>query len=273
VGLYRDRGVVLRTVKLGEADRIVTILTLHRGKVRAVAKGLRKTGSRFGGRLEPTSHVALQCYEGRELDVVTQVETIDVHRRLREDYASLTTALAMVEATDQVAQEHERNPLLYQMVVRALLTLDESPSPVMAAAFFWKLLSLEGFHPVLEACAGCDEPLGAVREHVIIDLEAGGVLCRTCAGPLGRRASLGPAALGLVRRILGGDLRGALAVPEGPAVREAEQMALDALEHHVERRLRSAPLLAARHRVASEPPRPPAGPVPWERCVEPSPRS
>jgi DNA repair protein RecO (recombination protein O) len=114
VGLYRDQGVVLRTVKLGEADRILNILMLRRGKVRAVAKGLRKTGSRFGARLEPTTHVALQCYEGRELDVVTQVETIDAHRHVREHYPSLTVALAMVEATDQVAQEREPNPLLYQ---------------------------------------------------------------------------------------------------------------------------------------------------------------
>jgi len=264
---------VLRTVKLGEADKIVTILTLHRGKVRAVAKGLRKTGSRFGGRLEPTSHVSLQCYEGRELDVVTQVETVDAFRRLREDYASLTTALAMVEATDQVAQEHERNPLLYQMLVRALLTLDDDPSPVLAAAFLWKLLSLEGFHPVLEVCAGCEEPVGETREPVVVDLDAGGVLCRSCAGPLGRRHAIGPAALSLVQRILGGDLKRALAVPEGPAVREAERMALDALEHHVERRLRSAPLLATRHRVRVEAPLPPPGPVPWPRCAGPSSRS
>ena len=80
-GLYRDQGVVLRTIKLGEADRIVTFLTQGHGKVRAVAKGVRKSGSRFGARLEPTSHVAIQCYRGRELDVVTQVETIDANRR------------------------------------------------------------------------------------------------------------------------------------------------------------------------------------------------
>jgi DNA repair protein RecO (recombination protein O) len=255
VGLYRDQGVVLRAVKLGEADRILNILMQRRGKVRAVAKGLRKTGSRFGARLEPTAHVALQCYEGRELDVVTQVETIHAHRRVREHYPSLTMALAMVEATDQVAQEHESNPLLYQMLVRALHTLDENPSPVMAAAFLWKLLSIEGFHPVLDGCAGCGEPVGGAggvdeptHASVVIDLDAGGVLCRSCAGPLGRRHGLGPEALGLVQRILGGDLRGALAVPEGPAVRDAERMALDALEHHVERRLRSAPMLAALHR-------------------------
>jgi DNA repair protein RecO (recombination protein O) len=91
---------------------------------------------------------------------------------------------------------------------------------------------------------------GPTAGTVVVDLDAGGILCRSCAGPLGRRHGLGPAALALVQRILGGDLRGALAVPEGPAVREAERMALDALEHHVERRLRSAPMLAALHRPA-----------------------
>ncbi|HMG27836.1 MAG TPA: DNA repair protein RecO, partial [Acidimicrobiia bacterium] len=80
MALYRDQGVVLRTIKLGEADRIVTILTRGQGKVRAVAKGIRKPTSRFGARLEPMSHVAVQCYRGRELDVVTQVETIDPWR-------------------------------------------------------------------------------------------------------------------------------------------------------------------------------------------------
>ena len=81
MSLYRDQGVVLRTIKLGETDRIVTILTQGHGKIRAVAKGIRKTGSRFGARLEPTSHVALQCYRGRsDLDIVTQVETIDSNR-------------------------------------------------------------------------------------------------------------------------------------------------------------------------------------------------
>src|SRR6201989_3108334 len=96
VNLYRDQGVVLRTIKLGETDRIVTILTQGHGKVRAVAKGVRKTTSRFGARLEPTSHVALQCYRGRELDVVTQVETLEAHRALREEYALFTHAIPML---------------------------------------------------------------------------------------------------------------------------------------------------------------------------------
>ena len=104
--LYRDQGVVLRTIKLGETDRIVTILSQGHGKIRAVAKGVRKPGSRFGARLEPMTHLAFQCYRGRsELDIVNQVETIDANRALREHYGCLTHAVSMLEATDQVAQE------------------------------------------------------------------------------------------------------------------------------------------------------------------------
>jgi DNA repair protein RecO (recombination protein O) len=178
VALYRDRGVVLRTIKLGEADRIVTILTPGQGKVRAVAKGIRKPTSRFGARLEPTSHVALQCYRGRELDVVTQVETIDAFRPLREHYGSLTHAISMLEAVDQVAQEREPNPALYRMLVGALRTLAAAPSPMVAPAFFWKLLSLEGFHPVLDTCTRCGDDAGP---FVAFDFGEGGVLCGECA--------------------------------------------------------------------------------------------
>src|SRR5690606_37782486 len=129
------------TIKLGEADRIVTFMTKGHGRVRAVAKGIRRTGSRFGARLEPTSHVALQLYRGRELDIVTQVETIDANRVLREHYGCLTHAISMLEAVDQVAPEREPNPALYRMLTNALRTLAAEPSPIVSAAFFWKLLS------------------------------------------------------------------------------------------------------------------------------------
>src|SRR5262245_12626771 len=157
-GLYRDQGVVLRTIKLGEADRIVTIFTQGHGKVRAVAKGIRKTTSKFGARLEPTSHVAVQCYRGRELDVVTQAETIDANRALREGYVLFTHAIPMLEAVDQVAQEREPNAGLYRMLVGALNTLAQRRHPLVTPAFFWKLLSLEGFHPMIDRCARCGEP-------------------------------------------------------------------------------------------------------------------
>src|SRR3954469_22125249 len=172
-GLYRDSGVVLRTIKLGEADRIVTVFTQGHGKVRAVAKGVRKTTSKFGARLEPTSHIAVQCYRGRELDVVTQVETIESNRALREGYGLLTHAVPMLEAVDQVAQEREPNPALYRMLTGALRTLAASASPAVTPAFFWKLLSLEGFHPLLDMCVRCSE---ADADLVAFAVEDGGMV-------------------------------------------------------------------------------------------------
>jgi DNA repair protein RecO (recombination protein O) len=239
-GLYRDEGVVLRTIKLGEADRIVTMLSLGHGKVRAVAKGIRKTTSKFGARLEPTSRVAFQCYRGRELDVVTQVETMEANRHLREEYALLTHAVSMLEATDQVAQEREPNAALYRMLTGALRTLGELRSPLVTPAFFWKLLSLEGVHPMLDGCARCGLDGDAV-DLTAFDLDEGGTLCRPCARGAGRAVT--PDALDLLRRMLGGGLNGVLAEAANPATHEVEFLGIRALEHHVERRLRSSALL------------------------------
>ncbi|HEV7523876.1 MAG TPA: DNA repair protein RecO [Acidimicrobiia bacterium] len=256
-GLYRDEGVVLRTIKLGEADRIVTVLTLGNGKVRAVAKGVRKTSSRFGARLEPMSRVALQCYRGRELDVVTQAETLEANRVLREEYGLLTHAIPMLEAVDQVAQEHEPNPALYRMLTGALRALADLRNPVVTSAFFWKLLSLEGIHPMLDNCARCGRASGAHTatddtatddtaddtdaELIAFDLDEGGTLCRSCSRGGGRPLSY--PALDLLRRMLGGGLNGVFAQTPGPETHEVEQLGIRAVEHHVERRLRSTALL------------------------------
>ena len=237
MSLYRERGVVLRTIKLGEADRIITIATEGRGKVRAVAKGVRKTKSRFGARLEPLTHLSLQLYETRgDLDIVTQVETIDSFRVVREDLDRLTQASALLEAVDHLAQEGEENPRLLQMLLGALRTLEAGPAPLVVPAFFWKLLAQEGFTPLLDECASC----GSTDDVVAFDLEVGGVLCRACAHGAPR---LSPAALALLRRMLGGDLVSVLAEPATSAGFEVEHLATRALEAHVERRMRSMHLL------------------------------
>jgi DNA repair protein RecO (recombination protein O) len=235
-GLYRDTGIVLRTYKLGEADRIVVLLTNHHGKVRAVAKGVRKTKSRFGARLEPLSHVSLLLYRGRDLDVVSQAESIDHFRALRDDLDRLTRAVALLEVVDQLAQEREENPRLYSMLLGALRSLAAQDAPLLVPAFFWKLLAAEGYHPVLDVCVSCgsDGPL------VAFDVHEGGTLCRTCR----RGSAITPAALALLRRILGGELVSALAEPASPATHEVEVLATRAVEHHLERRLRAVNLLA-----------------------------
>ncbi len=121
---YRDEAIAIRSIRLGEADRIVTFITPENGKVRAVAKGVRKTKSRFGGRLEPLNHVSLLLYEGRELDIVSQVETLNSPAPLLTDLDRLTQGLALLEAVDQLALEREPAPELYRMLVGALRTLE-----------------------------------------------------------------------------------------------------------------------------------------------------
>jgi len=232
--LYRDHGIVLRTYKLGEADRIVNLITKGHGKVRAVAKGVRKTKSRFGGRLEPTRHVSLLFYEGRELDLISQAETVDHFRAIREDLDRLTRATAMLEAVDQVAQEREVNPRLYQMLLGALRTLSANDAVLVVPAFFWKLLALEGLQPMLDACATC----GAEDDLVAFDLDEGGALCRACR----RGIAVSADAMALMQQILGGQLGTALNQPASAATHEVEHLATRALEHHLERRLKSVTL-------------------------------
>ncbi len=232
MSLYRDEAVVVRTMRLGEADRIVTLVTPEHGRVRAVAKGVRRTKSRIGARLEPLSHVALLAWHGRELDVVTQVEAVDTFRSIREDLPLLAQALTMLEVADQVAVERHPMPAVFALLVRALRTLERTSSPAVLGAFCWKLLVAEGVGPIVDRCARCD--LG--NDLVAFDAGEGGFLCRSCR----RGQGVSPDALALVCRVLGGDLAGVLAeAPVGP-VDESERLALGAVERHLDRRLRTA---------------------------------
>ncbi len=234
--LYRDTGVVLRTYKLGEADRIVVLLTEEHGKVRAVAKGVRKTTSKFGARLEPMSHVRLLLYRGREggLDIVSQAESVEPLSPLLATLDRASQALAVLEAADQLALEREPNPRLYHMLVGVLRTIAGRASSLVVPAFYWKLLAAEGLQPELETCVRCGEG-GPEVALVAFDLGDGGVQCRSCR----TGSAISPAALGLMRDVLGGRLNEALAAPESPATHEVGVLATRALEHHIERRLRT----------------------------------
>lgn len=239
MALYRDTGVVIRTWKLGEADRIVSILTSEHGKVRGVAKGVRKVGSRFGARLEAGCHISVQLYKGRgELDTITQVELLSRAQALRDDYDLLVRAMSMLEAVDHATPDREPNPALYQMLVRALDTLVLRRSPLVAPAFFLKLLALEGFEPIVEHCVGCEaeEPL------VAFDAAAGGMQCPSCrSGP-----SVSAEALETLRHVLGGRLGYALDNAALSTANEVDTLATRLVEVHLERRIRSAALVEHR---------------------------
>lgn len=236
--LYRDTAVVLRTYKLGEADRIVVLLTEHHGKVRAVAKGVRKTLSRFGARLEPMSHVRLLLAQGRDLDIVSQAEAVESLAPLVADLDHLTAGIAILEAADQMSLDREPNANLYRMVVGALRTIGEQGGGLVVPAFFWKLLALEGVRPQLDRCVHCGEDNALVS----FDMRQGGALCRNCRSG----APLSEDALGLMRMILGGSLKAALATPSSSATHEVSTHATRALEHHIERRLRTVAMFEQR---------------------------
>jgi DNA repair protein RecO (recombination protein O) len=230
--LYRDTGVVLRTYKLRESDRIVVFHTAEHGKVRAVAKGVRKTKSKFGARLEPMSHVRLLLYRGRELDIVSQAEAVEPLSPMLSSLDRASQGLAVIEAVDQLSLEREPNAQLYRMAVGVLRTIATSPSPLNVAAFYWKLLANEGMRPELDRCVRCGDTDVA---FVAFDLNEGGVLCRSCRSG----QSISPGALTIMREILGGQLVQALARDESAVTHEVSSLATRALEFHIERRLKA----------------------------------
>lgn len=240
MSVYRDSAVVLRNYKLGESDRIIVMMTEEHGKVRAVAKGVRKTKSRFGARLEPLSHIDVQLYKGRNLDIVTQVDLIASSFLLHNNLDRLIQGISMLEAVDQIAVDREPAPYLYRMLVGALETLSRHASPIVLAAFYWKLLAAEGVTPEVNMCVGCQSTTGLVA----FDLLEGGAQCAQCRSGV----SITPQALELIGQILGGRLNEALAQVETAATAEVTHLATHAMEHHIERRLRSVSMFEQRNR-------------------------
>ncbi len=233
--LYRDTGVVLRTYKLGEADRIVVFYTRAHGKVRAVAKGVRRTKSRFGSRLEPGCVVQLQLYEGRNLDIVTQAETEQLHPNLRGDIDRFGRATILLEIVDQIGLEDESNPALFKLLAGALGELDRGGNPLVVPAFAAKVLVLEGVAPMLDACVVC----GAVDRLVSIEIHEGGVLCQGCR----RGEPLSDQARSALMALFAGRVRHVLDSTDPATASELEHLASRIMEQHLERRLRTSTLL------------------------------
>jgi DNA repair protein RecO (recombination protein O) len=204
VSLYRDDGIVLRTQKLGEADRIVTVLTRRCGRIRAVAKGVRKTKSKFGARVEPFSHVDLMLYTGRTLDVITQAESVRSYGdQLVGDYGRYTTGVAMLETAERFTTI-EKEPALRQflLLVGGLRTLvdAEHDSRLVLDAYLLRSLAVAGYAPALDECAICGtrapvpespaEPAVAQRPgRRTFGIAAGGLVCRSCYAPGAATAS------------------------------------------------------------------------------------
>src|SRR5579864_9673602 len=192
---YKTEAVVLRSIRFGEADRVLHVYTLERGRIGAVAKGVRKTMSRFGARLEPLSHVELMLHPGSgELQTVTGVQLIRPHSAVREDYYRLSVGLIGAEAMLRLFSEREANARAFGALTRFLDLLDERPHAAerpaldpLGLAFQLKLLWLAGYLPHVSACAEC----GAKEPLVGYSTRAGGAVCARCA-PAAEALALAP---------------------------------------------------------------------------------
>ena len=235
---YREQGIVLRGHVLGEKDRILHVLTRGRGKVRAVAKGVRRPGSRFGGRLEVYSHIDVQMHVGRNLDIVDQVELIDSNDVLRADHVLSAAAAVMVELVDVVAEEAQADEALFRQLQAGLAALAAGPDDpsVFVDAFLLRVASIVGFHVFTEACAGCRRP----GPHVFLSVTGGGTLCADCttAGTRAVDAAV-VAAVSLLASPGEWQALPRLAREEPEARRTAASYARAFVEHHLDRRLRS----------------------------------
>jgi DNA repair protein RecO (recombination protein O) len=241
VPTYRDEAIVLRTHKLGEADRIVTMLGRTRGKIRAVAKGVRRTGSRFGSRLEPFMLVDVQCYEGRSLDTVTQAVTLGSYGAdIAADYGRYTAASAMVEAADRLTEDDGGMPdgtgQQFVLLVGALRSLarGEHVPGLTLDSYLLRALSLAGWEPSLDVCAITGEP----GPHSTFVIQAGGVVADRVAPPGAPRVD--PMTLALLAALRDGDWTVADASDERSRSRATGLIAAYT-QFHLERGLKSLP--------------------------------
>ena len=234
--VYRDEAVVLRCQKLGEADRIVTLLTRGRGLVRAVAKGVRKTSSRLGARVEPFMLIDVQLYEGRSLDIVTQAETIGAYgTAIATDYGRYTAGTAMLETTERLTEaEGEPAVQLFLLLSGGLRTLAEGrhdPGLVLDA-YLLRALAVSGWAPSFVDCARC----GAPGPHKAFAVAMGGVVCPQCR-PAGAAAPHSDT-ITLLAALLTGDWPHADA-SEPRRRKEASGLVAAYLQWHLERQVRS----------------------------------
>jgi len=244
--LYRDDAVVLRVQKLGESDRIITLLTRRHGRLRAVARGVRRTTSRFGARLEPFGHVDLQLAGdpkgnlGSSLHSVSQVEGIDLYgKRFLGDYPRYTAASAIAETAERLTPvEREPSLRLFQLTLGALRALAEGShaSTLVLDAYLLRGMALAGWAPALTGCAVCGTP----GQHRAFSVPAGGCVCPDCRPP--GAAHPAPTTIELMSALTAGDWRMADATEAGIR-RECSGLVAAHLQWHLERALRSLPLV------------------------------
>ena len=209
---YKSKGIVLRSIRYGEADRIVDLYTSDAGMVSAIAKGIRRTRSRFGARLEPLSCVDFMAYEGRTLDTVTQVEVLRSFHSVREDLGRFEAAGRLVGTVRALSGGDEPDRRVFNLVYRTLDNLENRKTDYepLQAAFSLKLSMLAGYALQLDSCTSCELGIGeASGGHLYFAPNLGGVLCAECRPSVGEAFVLPPGTVDSLRRLVSDPLRNA----------------------------------------------------------------
>ncbi|HHV62027.1 MAG TPA: DNA repair protein RecO [Firmicutes bacterium] len=244
MSLYKTEGIVLRNRDLGEADRIVTVYTRERGKVRAVAKGARRPRSRFVGSTLVFTYADFLIFKGKGLDNISQVSIIEPFSRLRSDLVSMAYASYMAELVDISTEEDEKNDSIFLLLLTAFQVLPELPDPEMLRfAFEARLMTYLGYKPVLDRCATCGGNPEAAE--LAFDAATGGVLCLECAGAQGDGAiKVSRGTVELLKRILNHDLRRIGQLKASVEVRRQLDAILKShIDYHLDRSLKSREFL------------------------------
>lgn len=241
-GTYRVRALSLKKTKLGEADLIVTFIAEDGCQVRAVAKGARKTKSRFGARVEPYSVADLLLAHGRSLDIITEAEVVTSHEALREDLDRMSAASVVVDFLDKVSVECQTEERLFALATTTLDVMDDAPPGDLRAlvtAFLVKGMAMHGYRPHLTSCAGCAAAVTA-RSQTAFSMEAGGVVCPSCAGVDPSALRVSSQVPGALSVLLGARMAevGALGMPEG-VLRDCLALLRGFIGYHVPSRMKA----------------------------------
>lgn len=257
---YKAEGIVLRHSDMGEADRLVTLFTPYRGKLRAVAKGARKPTSKLAGHLEQFTHTSVLIATGRNLDLITQAQTVRSYIEVRENLRLVLYASYAVELVDRFTEPENENRALFILLQRTLDHLIGAQRLDAALhAFELEALDVLGYRPRLDKCISCGRPLDHVTNG--FSAGAGGVLCPLCRGREAGVRDISPSTLAALRLLQDGGLAAAERLQLGPeARRESEALLTDYIQYHLENDLNSANVLRAlRRQMAQTAPSPASG--------------
>ncbi|MDP3768682.1 MAG: DNA repair protein RecO, partial [Dehalococcoidia bacterium] len=243
--VYKTPGIVLRQRRLGDTDKIITLYTAERGKLDAVAKGVRRVTSRLAGHVEPLNHGSYMFARGRNLDIITQAQTIETFQPLRDDLAPLSRALYAAELLDRATEEREENFALYRLLLDTLRRLSQGGDLDLALRFFeMALLGQLGYRPEIERCVVCQRPLEAGQQAWAPG--AGGAVCSSCRPTDVTLRPLSVNALRVLRLLQRGEFRDVASLQvTAELAGELERHLREAIHFALERDIRSAAFLDA----------------------------